>query len=52
MSNVVSVMSKITYHKFNGLDYLNWSKRVRLYLRSIDMDNHFNENLLTDDSKQ
>ncbi|XP_071900983.1 uncharacterized protein [Coffea arabica] len=43
-SDVVPVMSKITDHKLNNSNYLDWSKMVRLYLRSIDKDNH-----LTDD---
>ena len=51
VSDVVSVMFKITDHKLNGLNYLDWSKRVRLYRRSIDMDNHLNENPPTDDFK-
>ncbi|KAL7090617.1 hypothetical protein ACP275_12G052600 [Erythranthe tilingii] len=33
-------MSKITDHKLNGSNYLDWSKSVRLYLQSIDKDNH------------
>ncbi|XP_062103747.1 uncharacterized protein LOC133814853 [Humulus lupulus] len=43
-SDVVLMMSKITYHKLIGLNYLEWCKTVWLYLRSIDKDDH-----LTDD---
>ena len=49
MSEVVSMMYKITDHKLNGHNYLNWSETIRLYLRSIDMDNHMAENPTTDD---
>ena len=50
-SEVVSV-SKITNHKLNGLNSLDWSKTIRLYLWSIDMDNHLVEDPPTDESKQ
>ena len=52
VSEVVLVMFKITDHKLNGLNYLDWSKIVCFYLRSIDMDNHLIEDPPTDDSKQ
>ena len=51
MLDVVSMMSKIMNHKLNGHNYLDWNKTVRLYLRSIDMDNHMVEDPLTNDSK-
>lgn len=44
VTGVVPVMSKITDHKLNGSNYQDWSKTIRLYLRSIDKDAH-----LTDD---
>lgn len=44
VTDVVPVMSKITYHKLDGSNYQDWSKTVRLYLRNIDKDAH-----LTDD---
>ena len=47
---MVSMMSKITEEKLTGLNYLDWSKTVRLYLRSIRMTNHLTEDPLTDDS--
>lgn len=40
ISDVILVMSKITEHKLNGSNYLDWSTTIRLYLRSIDKDNH------------
>ena len=36
VSDVVSVMSKITEHKLNGSNYLDWSKIVQISLLSID----------------
>ncbi|KAB5534418.1 hypothetical protein DKX38_017504 [Salix brachista] len=40
ISNVVPMTTKITEHKLNNSNYLNWSKTVRVYLRSIDKDDH------------
>ena len=48
---VVPMMSKITEDKLNGSNYLDWSKIVRLYLRSIRMASNLTENPPTDDSK-
>ena len=48
---VVPMMSKITKNKLTGLNYLDWSKTVRLYLRSIHMASHLTEDPPTDDSK-
>ena len=49
---MVSMMSKITEDKLIGLNYLDLSKIVRLYLRSIRMDSHFTEDSSTDDSNE
>lgn len=51
-SDMVPMMSKITDHKLNGSNYSDWSKTVRLYLRSIDKDTHLTDDPPTDDSKQ
>lgn len=40
ISDVVPMTTKITKHKLNNTNYLNWSKTVRVYLRSIDKDDH------------
>ena len=48
---VVLMMSKITKDKLTGPNYLNWSKTIFLYLRSIRMASHLNEDTPTDDSK-
>ncbi|XP_071912580.1 uncharacterized protein [Coffea arabica] len=51
-SDVVPVMSKITDHKLNNSNYLDWSKTVHLYLRSIDKDNHLTDDPPKDGSRQ
>ena len=49
---VVLMMSKITEHKLNGLNYFEWSKTICLYVRSIRMVAHLNKDPPTDDSKE
>ena len=48
---VVPMMSKITKDKLTGPNYLDWSKTIRLYLRSICMVSHLDKDPPTDDSK-
>ena len=48
---VVSMMSKITDDKLNGPNYSDWNKTICLYLRSICMANHLDEDPPADDSK-
>jgi len=40
ISDVVPMTTKITEHKLNNTNYLNWSKTVRVYLCIIDKDDH------------
>ena len=49
---VVLMMSKIKEHKLNGLNYLEWSKIVCFYVRSICMTPHLTKDPPTDDSKE
>ena len=49
---VVPMMFKIMEHKLNGLNYLEWSKTIRLYVRSIHMAAHLTKDPPTDDSKE
>ena len=51
MSEVVPMISKITEHKLNGLNYLKWSKTICLYVRSICMAAHLIKDPPTNDSK-
>ena len=46
---VVSIMSKIMEDKLTGPNYLDWSKTIRLYLRSICMASHLDKDSHTDD---
>ena len=48
---VVSMMSKIMEDKLTGPNYSDWSKTIRLYLRSIRMANHLDKDPPADDSK-
>ena len=52
VSEVVPMMSKITEHKLNGLNYLEWSKTICLYVRSILMVAHLTKDPPTDDLKE
>ena len=51
-SEVVLMMSKITVHKRNGLNYLVRSKTIRIYVRSIHIAVHLKKDPPTDDSKE
>ena len=48
---VVPMMSKITENKLTGPNYVDWSKTVYLYLKSIRMTIHLIEDPPTNDSK-
>ncbi|KAL3511652.1 hypothetical protein ACH5RR_024369 [Cinchona calisaya] len=50
ISYVIPMTTKITEHKLNGRNYLDWSKTVRVYLRSIDKDDHLIDEPLSDDA--
>ncbi|EOY04903.1 Cysteine-rich RLK (RECEPTOR-like protein kinase) 8 [Theobroma cacao] len=52
VADVILVMTKITKHKLNGSNYLDWSKTVRVYLRSIDKDDHITNDPPTDNTRQ
>ncbi len=50
--DVVLVMTKITKHKLNSLNYWEHIKIVRIYLRSLDKDDHITNDPLDDDTEQ
>ena len=52
MPKVVPMMSKITEDKLTSPNYSDWSKTIRLYLRSIRMASHLDADPPTDDSKE
>ena len=49
---VVPMMSKITEDKLTGPNYLEWSKTIRIYVRSVSMGGHLTKDLPADDSKE
>ena len=49
---VVSMMSKITEDKLTGPNYLEWSKTIQIYIRSVGMGGHLTKDLPTDDLKE
>ena len=49
MSEVVLMMSKITEHKLNGFNYLEWSKTIQIYVRSIRLAAHLKKDPPTND---
>ena len=49
---VVPMMSKIMEDKQTGPNYLDWSKTIHFYLRSLRMASHLNKDPPTDDSKE
>ncbi|KAK2968669.1 hypothetical protein RJ640_004028 [Escallonia rubra] len=52
VGEMVPVLSKIAENKLNGTNYLDWSKTVRIYMRSIDKDDHLSSDPPTDDTKR
>ncbi|KAK2977888.1 hypothetical protein RJ640_022679 [Escallonia rubra] len=52
VGEMVPVLSKIAENKLNGTNYLDWSKTVRIYMRSLDKDDHLSSDPPTDDTKR
>ena len=49
---VVPMMSKITEDKPTGPNYLEWSKTIRMYVRSVCMGSHLTKVPSTNDLKE
>ena len=49
---VVPMMSKITKDKLTDSNYLEWSKTIRIYIRSVRMGGHLTKDLLANDLKE
>ena len=49
---VIPMMSKITENKLTGPNYLEWSKTIRIYVKSVRMGSHVTKDPPTDDSKE
>ena len=52
VTEIIPAMSRITEHKLNGSNYLEWSKTIRVYLRSVEKDDHLIQDPTTDDTKK
>ena len=48
VADIVPIVSKITEHKLNGSNYIEWSKTIKIYLRSVAKDDHLTEEPPTD----
>ncbi|GMI78284.1 hypothetical protein HRI_001497700 [Hibiscus trionum] len=51
MSDIVPITSKITNHKLNGFNFLDWNHTIELYLLRLSMDRHLTDDPPTDDSR-
>ena len=49
---VVAMMSKIIEDKLTGPNYLEWSKTIRIYVRSVCMGSHLTKDLPANNSKE
>ena len=52
ITEIVPALSKITYHKLNGTNYLEWSKTIRVYLRSVEKDDHLTMETLDNETRK
>ncbi|RVW76474.1 Retrovirus-related Pol polyprotein from transposon TNT 1-94 [Vitis vinifera] len=43
VADIVPIVSKITEHKLNGSNYIEWNKTIKIYLRSVAKDDHLTE---------
>ena len=48
IADIVPNVSKITEHKLNGSNYIEWSKTIKIYQRSVAKDDHLTEEPPTD----
>ena len=49
---LLPAMSKITEHKLNGNNYVEWSITVRIYHWSVEKDDHLTDDPPKDDTKK
>ncbi len=52
VADVIPMMTKIMEHKLNDSNYLDWGKIVKIYLQSIDKNDHLTQDPPTDDTNQ
>ncbi|WMV16342.1 hypothetical protein MTR67_009727 [Solanum verrucosum] len=44
-------VSKITDYKLNGSNYIDWSRKIRIYLSSVEKDDHLSQDPPIDETK-
>ena len=52
VADIVPVVSKIIEHKLNGSNYIEWSKTIKFYLRSVAKDDHLIEGPPNDNTRK
>ena len=52
VADIVPIVSKITEHKLNGSNYIEWSKTIKIYLRSVAKDDHLTEEPPNDNTRK
>ncbi|OAY46831.2 hypothetical protein MANES_06G030066v8 [Manihot esculenta] len=52
VTDVIPMMTKITEYKLNRSNFLDWSKTIRIYLRSIEMNDHLTKDPPTDETRR
>ena len=52
VADIVPIVSKITKHKLNGSNYIEWSKTIKIYLRSLAKDDHLTEEPPNDNTRK
>ena len=52
VADIVLVVSKIIEHKLNESNYIEWSKTIKIYLRSVAKDDHLTEEPPNDNTRK
>lgn len=52
VTQIVLALSKITEYQLNGSNYLDWSRKIGVYLCSIEKDGHLIQDPPTDGTKK
>lgn len=51
ITEIIPTPIKITEYKLKGPNYLEWSWKIRIYLQSVDKDDHLTEDPSIDDTR-
>ena len=52
VADIMHVVSKITEHKLNWSNYIEWSKTIKFYLRNVTKDDHLTEEPPNDNTRK